>query len=232
MRSGKGWKPSSVPEKVEVQTEPFWRIPEWFPELNSSSASLLKAFRDELLFFNNKISLISPGTLLNSDSIHFADGILGSQIVFSQLKQKEIYDFGSGNGVPGIVFACLYPGINVKLVESDTRKNEYLKHCISKLGLKNCSAILARIEDLAQESVKAVMARGLASVSKSIILARKCTSVNGQFFHFKGPSWPSEIGEIPSQVLSSWDVQKLGDYRLFDSGQVMSIILTTRSATK
>ncbi len=219
-------KPSEIKAKAEASH--FWRIPEWFPEINEANLAKLKIYQDDLILFNARMSLISPRTEQVSDFVHIADGILGSHLVASNFKSKEIYDFGSGNGVPGVIFALLYPAHTVRLVEADGRKIEYLKHCVAKMGLKNCIAVHARIEDLGEGVVSGIVTRGLASISKSLLLARRCSAMGCQFFHFKGQAWSKEIAEIPSQILSSWDLKHVGDYRLPDHGPLMSIILTTR----
>lgn len=217
--------PTAVKEPEETH---YWRIDNWFSDLNPAIRAKLKLYHSELLTFNGRMSLISPRTEKAADLIHIADGILGSRIVGARLKVKEIFDLGSGNGVPGIVFATMFPDRMVRLVEADGRKIEFLKHCIGKLELKNCSTVHARLEDLKEGVIKAAMTRGLATISKALLLTRRCAANGCDFFHFKGQSWSKEVAEIPSQVLASWDPLHGGDYTLPEDGPVMTIVITAR----
>ena len=174
------------------------------------------------------MSLISPRTERFSDQIHIADGILGARIVAKSLPAKEIFDVGSGNGVPGLIFALLNPAIQTRLVEADGRKIEFLKLCIARMGLKNTTTVHARLEDLKEGVMPAAMSRGLASISKAVLMARKSASIGCMYFHFKGQSWSREMGEIPPHILASWEPSHIQDYKLPSGGPEMSIVLTTR----
>lgn len=204
----------------------FWRISQWFPKVSPEIVAKLRAFHAELLFFNGRMNLISPKTEKNADAIHIADGILGSIVVQKYANIDEIHDIGSGNGIPGIVFALLYPTIRVKLVDADARKIEFLRHCISRLGLTNCTALQSRFEDLPAGSVRFAMSRGFASVSKVLLAARRVATPDCIYFHFKGPSWSTEVASIPSQILAHWEPAHVSDYRLPEGDATMSIVIT------
>ena len=85
-----------------------WRINTWFPDLSEDVKKKLKILHDDLLKFNKTNNLISIKTIGHADAIHFADSILASKAIYSSMNIDEIYDFGSGNGFPGVVFALMY----------------------------------------------------------------------------------------------------------------------------
>ncbi|MCB0361869.1 MAG: 16S rRNA (guanine(527)-N(7))-methyltransferase RsmG, partial [Bdellovibrionales bacterium] len=176
-------------ESVTELESTNWRIKEWFPHLSEDAISQLRMFHAELLAFNRKINLISSRTESNSDLIHFADCVLGSELILKNCQGSEIYDFGSGNGLPGIILAILSPNYRIHLVESDARKAEFMKYMGNKLKLRNLVVHNCRIEDLPEGSVDFVVSRGLASVQKSISLARRACRKNARYFHFTGDSW-------------------------------------------
>ncbi|MEQ1723025.1 MAG: RsmG family class I SAM-dependent methyltransferase, partial [Pseudobdellovibrio sp.] len=108
---------------------PNWRIKAWFPELDEKTHDLLKKYWLELQKFNKVVNLISQKTMLNADAVHFADSIKASQTVRKKAnKNNYLYDLGSGNGFPGLVYAILYPDQKMILMDSDERKCEFLKH--------------------------------------------------------------------------------------------------------
>jgi 16S rRNA (guanine527-N7)-methyltransferase len=206
----------------------YWRIPRWFPELGEQVHAQLRAYHAELVYFNGRMNLISPRTEKIADFVHIADGILGSRIVLASTNKTEIFDLGSGNGVPGLIMALLAPDRIIRLVDADARKIEFLKHCVSRFGLKNCFTIHARLEDLSPSTINAAVSRGFASVSKSLLMARRAAAIGCEFFHFKSQAWSTEVAEMPSQILASWDPRHVTDYKLPESDTAMSIVITTR----
>ena len=82
-----------------------WRIDAWFPDLSKTTVELLKKYRDELMSANKAAQLISTKSIFHADALHFADSILASRIIQEDSPLVgEIYDLGSGNGFPGIIY--------------------------------------------------------------------------------------------------------------------------------
>lgn len=209
---------------------PQWRIPNWFSKIDKSKMVLLKSLFDELIRFNNALNLVSGRSLLVADAIHFADSILGAEMIFNKGQVSgEIYDFGSGNGFPGLVFGIMYPDIQVKLVDVDTRKCEYLKAVSHKLGLTNIQVLNTQIDKLPEGSVQFAMSRGLANISKSVLMVRKIVKSGGKYFHFKSEEWPKEVAEMPTALCSYWVPEHLGNYRLPIGEVQFSIVCTVRT---
>lgn len=208
---------------------PF-RILEWFPDLSADVILKLKGIHTELLRFNRRINLIGVNTIHNADCVHFADSISAGRLIRQKMTSSTIYDFGSGNGFPGLVFAATYADIKVVLVDSDTRKVEYLKHCIANVGLTNCSAILSSIESLPDGSVMEAMTRGLASVAKTLLMTRRVVAKGGQMFHLKGEEWATEVTSVPSQLCSFWSPSLLGEYKLPLGNVKFAVVVTEKIA--
>src|SRR5690606_29777913 len=196
------------------QTSGYSRTSEWLRDLSPATVSHLRVCHSELIFFNGRMNLISPRTELNADLVHFSDAILASRQIISLTKCRIFHDIGSGNGIPGIVMALLYPDIRVSLIDADARKVEFLKHIIARLELKNADTIHARLEDLESGTVKCAISRGFASISKALLMSRKAAALGCEFYHLKGPSWSKELAEVPSQILAHWEPEKVTDYSL------------------
>ncbi|MBO9667507.1 MAG: 16S rRNA (guanine(527)-N(7))-methyltransferase RsmG [Bdellovibrio sp.] len=193
----------------------FWRIDEWFPDLSPEVRSRLKTYHEELIKFNKTLSLISAKTVFVADAIHFADSIIGSQAVIrSNPTIDKIYDFGSGSGFPGMVLAIMYPNVQVVLVDTDTKKCEFLGHAASALGLKNVKIENLHIEKLPENSVQWAICRGFGNISKAILMARRIVVKGGSLYHMKGEEWGIEVGEIPTQLCSIWSPSLVGEYKL------------------
>lgn len=191
-----------------------WRIDQWFPELSTEVRSNLKKYHEELLKFNKTSNLIGVKTIPMADAIHFADSILACRIIEKDLKTNEIFDFGSGNGFPGLVMALMMPHRKVHLVENDNRKCEFLKHMIQVLKLSNVDVLMRSVEALEAGSVTCAVSRGFAPISKAILMARKAVPVGGIYYHIKGEEWATEIADIPTQLCSFWLPSLLSEYKL------------------
>lgn len=203
-----------------------WRVDQWYPDISEDIRAKLKKFHEELLRFNKTMPLIGVKTIPVSDAIHFADSIIGCRLVAKDLKSPEIYDFGSGNGFPGIVFALLAPQIKVHLVENDAKKCEFLKHMVSTLGLKNCDVMHKNVESIPTGSVEAALSRDFGATTKCLLMTRKIFKTGGVFYHFKGEEWATEIAGIPTQLCSYWQPSLLGDYKL-PIGEIKFAIVKT-----
>lgn len=201
-----------------------WRIPDWFGNLNREWITKFSIYNDELVRFNRTLSLISAGTVDKVDLVHFSDSILGWQIIKKDFKAPSIHDIGSGNGFPGLVIGIMEPKLPVFLVESDTRKAEFLKHVITVAGLPNVKVLMLRLETIEAGSVHSAVLRGFSNIPKALLGLRKVMSPKGKIYHFKGPEWTTEIAALPQQLCSTWNNAHLGDYSLPDTKVTHTIV--------
>ncbi len=191
-----------------------WRLDQWFPDLSPDLRAKFKKYHEELLKFNKTLNLIGVKTIPMADAIHFADSILATQLLKKEIKEPEIYDFGSGNGFPGIVMAMMMPEKKIHLVELDARKAEFLKHMLVQLELKNADVLIRNVEALPNGSVRCAVSRDFGPLSKSMLMTRKVFVVGGVYYHLKGEEWATEIAGIPTQLCSFWQPGLLGEYKL------------------
>jgi len=203
-----------------------WRIDQWFPDLPGEIRSALKKYHDELLKFNKTVNLIGVKTIPMADAIHFADSILATRIMALDIKATEVYDFGSGNGFPGLIMAIMMPQTKFHLVDVDQRKCEFLKHMLSTLGLKNVNVITRQVETLPEGSVQCAVSRGFAPISRAILIGRRIFPVGGTYYHMKSEEWATEIAGIPTQLCSFWTPSLLGEYKL-PIGEVRFAVVKT-----
>lgn len=208
----------------------LWRVPKWFPDLSKETLDLLQLFHVELLHFNAKINLIGRGTERDADEMHFADAILGAQIMLKDCRSKVIYDVGSGNGLPGVALAILDPKRSVILVEKDMRKSEFLKQIVFRLKISNVEVRFMKFESMEPGSVETAVSRGFASISKAILMGNKCFHKGSSYYHFKTSNWPREIAEIPSQVCAVWTPALVSEYSLPVTMARRAIVVTRKIA--
>ena len=212
----------------KIEQVPNWRLKEWFPDLNFETHNLLKKYFIELQKFNKVINLISAKSVLHADALHFADSILASRVVrVNTNKNNYLYDIGSGNGFPGLVYAILYPDQKMILVDSDQRKCEFLKHTAEALFLKNVIVQNIRIERISHGSIEQAICRGFSPLPKTLLILRKIMQNNGVVYHLKSEEWALEVSHIPIQLCSIWQPALEAEYVLPVGGIRMFVVKTS-----
>ncbi|MBS1789836.1 MAG: 16S rRNA (guanine(527)-N(7))-methyltransferase RsmG [Acidobacteria bacterium] len=95
---------------------------------------------------------------------------------------EEVWDLGSGLGVPGMLLAILRPDLKINLVESKRVKVIFLEDVISTLNLRNVKVIGSRIEEIASfPSNSCLIARAVERMEKMVrqivILGENCRQI-------------------------------------------------------
>ena len=208
---------------------PNWRLKTWFPDLGEKTHENLLKYFNELQKFNKIINLISAKTLLHADAIHFADSIIASQIVYKKVNRiNYLYDLGSGNGFPGLVYSILYPEQKVILMDSDERKCEFLKHVSDLIGLPNVIVQNKKIDLLPLNTIEQAICRGFAPLPKALLTLRKAVKKGGVVYHMKSEEWALEVSQIPSQLCSLWQPGLEQEYKLPIGDIKMFVVKTSK----
>jgi 16S rRNA (guanine527-N7)-methyltransferase len=79
------------------------------------------------------------------------DGHIGDSLVALDVEAVRsagrIVDIGSGAGFPGLVLAVALTAGELRMLESQARKCEFLRDAVARLGLANASVVCARAEE-------------------------------------------------------------------------------------
>lgn len=225
-------KPNSPESDLPPSVQEFGaRLSKLFPDLKPDEVSKFKIVYEELVRFSKTLNLVSPLTLKTADATHFGDCIFAWRLIEKVVVPgKPIFDFGSGNGFPGLAFAILSPKNKFCLVERDGRKAEYLKAVASRAGLSNVEVLIKNVEDLEANSVANGVSRGFAPLHKTLIVTRKAFQKGGKLFNLKGDGWATELGSVPSQIFSHWNPSLLGQYKVPSTVSEMAVVLTDKIA--
>jgi len=206
-----------------------WRLNEWCKDLSLAQHKKFQVYHGELLKFYKKINLISPKSIFNADAVHFADCIFACKIIRSAYpKMNELYDLGSGNGFPGMVYAILYPETKVILMDSDLKRCDFMKHVASNAEVKNIEVRCQTIESVADASIGFAISRSFLSLSKALYTTRKMIKSEGVYFHLKGDEWGLEITDLPSQICAIWNPALLGQYKVPTLQNPLFVLKTTK----
>lgn len=110
---------------------------------------------------------------------------------------QRLIDVGTGAGLPGIPLAILYPGKEIHLLDSNSKKTRFLVQVKSALGLNNIYVHHARVESFVPpERYDAVLSRAFASLEDMVGSCEHLLCESGQFLAMKGVLPESGIASL------------------------------------
>lgn len=142
----------------------------------------LLRYLDLLWRTNDELNLISR-QMTFSDLIdnHVVDCLLPLQF-FPDKTLSQVADFGSGGGLPGVIYALQFPHIHFHLFEKSPKKQEFLRQCLQIAPNMEIHGEIS--QDLPQ--IDLVMARGFKPLDVILDVSRKYANQSGKYFLLKG----------------------------------------------
>jgi 16S rRNA (guanine527-N7)-methyltransferase len=118
-------------------------LPESFTE---AETDLLSKHYELALKWNKRLHLTTLTRPQEFFERHVLESAFSESLILPSVNQ--VWDLGSGLGVPGIVIAILRPDLDVSLVEVSRNKALFLEEAVVYLNLKNVKVIESRIETI------------------------------------------------------------------------------------
>lgn len=165
--------------------------------MSASREAQLQRYAGLIRKWNPAINLVARKTLEELESRHLQDSLQLAQL--APEGAGTWLDIGSGGGLPGLVVALSRPEITVRLVDSDRRKVAFLQTVIRDLGLSNCTAQAARIEDLPPAETTHVSARALAPLDRLMPYVARHLATSGTAWLMKGRNWQAELDLVQNE---------------------------------
>jgi 16S rRNA (guanine527-N7)-methyltransferase len=155
-------------------------------ELTFEQQELFRKYYEFLIQENKKYNLTA---ITNEEEVyykHFYDSL--TLIKTNLIKEGvSLCDIGSGAGFPGIPLKIIYPNLKLTIVESQTKKTEFLKKLVIFLELDNVEIINKRAEEYAHTKYfDIVTARAVADLSILNELCLPLVKKGGYFIAMKG----------------------------------------------
>lgn len=166
---------------------------------------LIQGYISILIKFNKVINLVSPKDLNSLRTKHIQDATHSFRIfmdIYGNPNGYPIYDLGTGNGIPGLIWAILDPDSHYNLVEIDLRKSEFLKHCARELDLKNVLVINKDFNAIEYPKHFLFLARAFMNLDKLLNPNSKIIDQYG--FLIKGSTWNNELGHLNEASFSTY----------------------------
>jgi 16S rRNA (guanine527-N7)-methyltransferase len=111
----------------------------------------LARYLSEVLEWNSVLALIS-----RRDPLAACERLLFESLELGQLldigSAGRVADVGSGAGFPGLVWALMFPRLEVVLIERREKRALFLERTIRKLGATNVSVVARDLGDVSRET--------------------------------------------------------------------------------
>lgn len=148
---------------------------------NEKYISKLKAYIDLLWTSNEELNLISRKmTFEELIDNHVIDSLLALHDFPQDV--KTVADFGSGGGLPAVVFAIQFPHIQFHLFEKSNKKQQFLNKCKSIAPNLNIHADIP----LELKNIDLVTARAFKPIDVILDMSRSYFLKKGKYFLLKG----------------------------------------------
>lgn len=156
---------------------------------------------------NRKQNLISRASEDEMWQRHIADSAQLLRFV-SRETSKPWLDLGTGAGFPGLVIAAILPETQMVLVESRTRRVDWLRQMCEDLALNQCRVEGRHLELVKPFAASVISARAFAPLPKLLHLSAPFSTKATTYLLPKGRSAAQELSDLPAKSRKLFHVEQ------------------------
>lgn len=136
-------------------------------------------------------------TRLDSEEIIYEKYFFNSLIPFIglDLNNLAVLDIGSGSGAPGIILKIIFPKMQLAILESHTKKVNFMQTLCDKLGFQDVKIYNTRAEEVNPELVGTfdiVTSRAVACLGILVEISSQYLKIGGLLIEPKAASYEAE----------------------------------------
>lgn len=161
---------------------------------------------DRLIEENARQNLVAAATLPVVWQRHIADS--AQLLDYVPRGTAPWLDLGSGAGFPGLVIAILRPNDEVVLIESRTKRIDWLGRMVEELALANCRVEGRRLEQVQSQPAAAITARAFAPLRDILALSARFSTAHTRYVLPKGRSAAQELADAPKWIRQGFHVEQ------------------------
>ena len=179
----------------------------WFrDELGCGRETLerLEALLAMLSEENHRQNLVAASSLAEAWVRHLADS--AQLLRVSHETTLPWLDLGTGAGFPGLVIAIIAPERRLILVESRTRRADWLRRVIESLGV-DAEVLGNRLETITEFEAGVISARAFAPLGRLLKLSARFSTAETQWLLPKGKNGANELQEMPKTIQEMFHVE-------------------------
>ncbi|MGE3692362.1 MAG: 16S rRNA (guanine(527)-N(7))-methyltransferase RsmG [Novosphingobium sp.] len=167
------------------------RLPEW----DDTAQGRLELLAAMLTGENTRQNLVSAASLAEVWLRHVADS---AQLLTHVPREtcSPWLDLGTGAGFPGLVVAALRPECEVVMVESRSKRTDWLERARESLGLDRARVVASRLELVETFPSRVISARAFAPLDKLLHLSARFSTSETLWLLPKGRSARDELDSL------------------------------------
>ncbi len=146
---------------------------------------------------------------------HLLDCVLAARYLPDSA--RCLLDWGSGGGLPGLVWAGIYPDRHFHLCERNGKKADFLQAAASEMEYMHVDVVTGQGEEVMrglEPRPDCVVARAVEPLPKFLRrLGRPGVPVR-QLYLMAGPSWQRDWEEHSSELKNQWQLVQTDSYNL------------------
>lgn len=202
-----------------------------------NAPSLLAQYGKRLLQKNQVMNLTAITDPFDVATLHMLD--CAALLNCVDFKGKALIDVGTGAGFPGLPLKILAPTLKVTLLDSLSKRVDWLNETAQALNLEGIKAIHARAEEAGQDSAfreqfDIATARAVADLRLLCELCLPFVKVGGHFLAMKGTDSDEELNSArPGIQILGGRVDRCYNYTIPHTNVAHRVILIEKiSATQ
>lgn len=195
-------------------------------EITSEKLKQLEIYASFLKEYNEHTNLTAITDIEGIYLKHFYDSLTLTKVI--DLKTcKNLLDFGTGAGFPGMIIKIFFPSLKVTLLDSNNKKIKFLTELKDKIYVDNLELINARVESHRNERLNyydVVTARAVTNMPVLTELAMPLVKKDKYFIAMKG----SNTEEIENSNLAitkmHGEIEEIKTFSLSEEAGIRNII--------
>jgi 16S rRNA (guanine527-N7)-methyltransferase len=164
--------------------------------ITDEQSELLLAFLDLIFKWNQTYNLTS---IKDKEEMLYKH-IIDSAVISPYLKGEIFIDVGTGPGLPGIPLAILNPDKKFYLLDSQTKRINFVRQVKRELNINNIIPCLGRCEEFRNSNkvvlFDGILSRAFASLHDMLNLCKSLATNHTLFFALKGQLQTDELNNV------------------------------------
>jgi 16S rRNA (guanine527-N7)-methyltransferase len=180
-------------------------------ELHEDQVRRLLGYVDLLQRWNGTYNLTAVRDRRDMLTLHVADCLAVVPALGRHLRSRHfrgqaegpaarLLDVGSGGGLPGALWAIVWPQVQVTCVDAVGKKAAFIQQAAGALAVPNLLSVHSRVEQLQAQPFDVVTSRAFASLSDFTHLTARHLAPGGIWLALKGKVPDNELDAVGAAV--------------------------------
>lgn len=195
-------------------------------EITNEKLKQLEIYANFLREYNEHTNLTAITDIEDIYLKHFYDSLTLTKVIDLNTC-KDLLDFGTGAGFPGMVIKIFFPNLKVTLLDSNNKKIKFLTELKDKIHVDNLELINTRVELLRNERLNyydIVTARAVTNMPVLTELAMPLVKKDKYFIAMKGSN--TEEIKTSKNAISKMhgEIEEINTFLLSEESGMRNII--------